>query len=208
MGSPIVNKVAFDVFADIGCGRPDITSRDSDFLISQVMTAIHHAIVAGARVAVGFPEMKEGALGTTLRVLGSQDDVAKVLATPMIHGMSLAGMLKVSPPKSIPSTTEGTVHARVRIEKFSEGGLDRLDRRTNKRRKIGKCTMEVEDIRNRRKAFLEKGKEVGNLPTVTVTSQSTGERFPLFMTNRNSPIEGNGFNAYGLSTGKAAIPKF
>lgn len=208
MGSPILNKVAFDVFADIGCGRPDLAPRDSDFLVSQVMTAIHHGIVAGARVAVGFPEMKEGVMGTTLRVLGSRDDVAKVLASSVIHGMSLAGMIKVSEPAPVPTTSKGTIHARVRIEKFSEGGLDRLDRRTNKRRKAGKCTMEVEDIRNRRKAFLAKGKEVGKFATVSVTSKSTGERFPLFLTNKSSPIEENGFNAYGLSTGKASIPTF
>lgn len=185
---------------------------ETKFMASHVMGAVHKLIVGGSPLAVDFPERESGDLGGTIRLFGSAEALAGALASPGIAGIVVAGLASASGPSPVPSGVPGVIHSRARIEKFSPGGIDRLDRRTHARRKAGKCRMEVEDMATRRREFLARDKsrkrDEDALPAFHLDSASTRQRFPVFFRSRWGNVEGRGFTSYGLSDGNAAVPSF
>lgn len=178
------------------CVRPD-----EDFPASQLMGALvirlHRALVAhgAGDIGVSFPDHGGQRLGNRLRLHGSQQALAALMAQDWLKGMR--DHLDLSPSSPVPT------HARHRQVKRvqTQSSPERLRRRLMKRHSL----TEAEAAER----IPDTVAQLAALPSVWVRSSSTGQAFRLFIQHgplSEEPMSG-AFNAYGLSQG-ASIPWF
>lgn len=176
---------------------------DPEFAASHLLAALyaklHRALVQlGAdQLAVGFPGYahKPLGLGQVLRILGSADDLSKLMALPWLTGMS--DHVQVSPMAPVPA---GVPHRRLsRVQ--AKSSPERLRRRQMKRHGLTQ--------QQARERIPDSAAQTLKLPFLPVRSASTGQAFLLFLhlgPASETVVKGT-FNAYGLSA-TATIPWF
>jgi CRISPR-associated endonuclease Csy4 len=186
-----------DYYLDIGL------LPDPDFVPSMLMNALfsklHRTLVENPEmtVAVSFPEysLTPLGLGSCLRLHGSQQGLNNLQDTSWLSGMRDHVTCKAVQP--VPDHTGYAFVQRVQ----AKSNIERLVRRNAKRKDID----EAEARSNYQTAKPEKLR----LPFITLNSQSSGQRFSLFI-KQSKPQETaqtGAFNRYGLSQ-TATIPWF
>jgi len=177
---------------------------DPEFAPHHLLTALyaklHRALVQlqSQGLAVGFPGYSDRplGLGQTLRVFGSPDALAQLMASPWLKGM--ADHVTVDPVLApVPVSAEHRRLSRVQAKSNPE----RLRRRQMKRHGLT-----PEQARER---VPDSAAEALHLPFLSVQSASTGQRFLMFLRLgpvQADPVHGD-FNAYGLSA-TATTPWF
>lgn len=186
-----------DYYLDIGL------LPDPDFVPSMLMNALfsklHRALVEHPQltVAVSFPQysLSPLGLGSCLRLHGSQQDLESLQNTNWLTGMRDHVSCKAVLP--VPAHTEHVFVQRVQ----AKSNVERLVRRSAKRKGID----EAEARNNYQAAKPEKLR----LPFITLNSQSSGQRFSLFIKQSKSQevAQKGAFNRYGLSQ-TATLPWF
>lgn len=176
---------------------------DEDFPASQLMGALcirlHRALVAhgAGDIGVSFPDHSGQRLGNCLRLHGSQQALAALMAQDWLKGMR--DHLDHTPATPVPSQAKHRQVTRVQTKSSPE----RLRRRQMKRHGLTEAEA-AERIPPDTAARL------AALPSVFVRSSSTGQAFRLFIQHgplNEQPTLGT-FNAYGLSQGGASVPWF
>jgi hypothetical protein len=191
------HAVSFDVYVDVCC--PD----DEGASIAKAFGLLHHAIVAGARVAAAFPDMSGAmttGLGCRLRILGSADDVRQAVFYTKDDGLTLAKVGFVTPQSPVPKDTRGAVaYVRVRDVGVGVGELKRRDARAKRRLALSKCTMTPQDFKAREEHRRAQTNPTHGLPSLQLSSGSTGRAFLVHVGRREQPLSGRWFGSYGLS---------
>lgn len=190
---------ALDHYIDIRI-RPD-----EDFSAGQLMGVLfgklHRALAERQAhdIAVCFPQHRNtGAspyIGETLRILSGQPQLQALMATNWLVG--IRDHVEVTDIEAVPAVVQHRVVRRVQTQSSPE----RLQRRYAKRHELS-----VDETAKRITAEHAKWCE---LPFVSIRSQSTGQRFRLFVQHgelAEQPVHGV-FNTYGLSSG-ATVPWF
>ncbi len=176
---------------------------DPEFAASHLLAALyaklHRALVqlGTDQLAVGFPgyASKPLGLGQVLRILGSADGLAKLMALPWLSGMT--DHVQVSPMATVPA---GVTHRQLsRVQ--AKSSPERLRRRQMKRH--GLTQAQALD------RIPDSAAQTLKLPFLPVRSASTGQVFRLFLRLGPASVPGlaGTFNAYGLSA-TATIPWF
>lgn len=176
---------------------------DPDFVPAMLMNALfsklHRALVESPKLAaaVSFPEysLRPLGLGSCLRLHGNQQDLDSLQSTAWLTGMRDHVTCKAL--QLVPSNVEHILVQRVQ----AKSNIERLVRRHAKRKNISE-----EQARSHYQAVEP---EKLRLPFITLNSQSSGQKFSLFI-KQSQPQESaqaGEFNRYGLSP-TATIPWF
>jgi CRISPR-associated endonuclease Csy4 len=177
------------------------TLPDPEFAQTQLMDALyakaHRALVLAKTdaIAVCFPRMDKRFLGNTMRLVGSKQSLAAMMAQPWLQGMRDHLILGEVLP--VPTSAEHRSLRRVQAKSSPE----RLRRRAMRRHQLS-----AEAAAQR---IPDSAAEVLQLPFLQVKSTSTGQQFRLFLRlgpKVSTPVTGP-FNAYGLSQ-TATVPWF
>ncbi|MGB2681407.1 MAG: type I-F CRISPR-associated endoribonuclease Cas6/Csy4 [Candidatus Competibacter sp.] len=169
-------------------------------LMNVLFSKLHHALTAlgGGKIGVSFPDVepKKPALGQRLRLHGSQADLAALMASSLLVGMR--------DHTAVTAIAEVPAHAKARVVRrvHEKSSLDRQRRRIAKRKGVSA---------ERAREMLPDSVVIKplKLPYVTVSSQSTDQKFRLFIEHlaiQDQAAPGK-FSAYGLSP-TATIPWF
>ena len=176
---------------------------DPEFAATLLMDALfaklHRALAASGetRIGISFPDVDkaDGTLGQRLRLHGSAADLARLNASNWLKGMR--DHLKLSEISPVPDHAQARQVRRVQAKSSPE---------RQRRRAIRRLALSPEAAAER---IPDSSAERLNLPYLTLTSQSTGQQFRLFIDHR--PLQATAtpgeFNAYGLSQ-TASIPWF
>lgn len=176
---------------------------DPDFVPSMLMNALfsklHRALVDNPAlvIAVSFPEysLSPLGLGSHLRLHGQQQSLASLQNTQW-----LAGMRDHVACKDVQAVPNNAQHIFVRRAQ-AKSNTERLVRRYAKRKGISEdeARMQYQAVKP----------EKLRLPFVTLNSQSSGQRFSLFIqqTKSQESLQAGDFNRYGLSQ-TATVPWF
>jgi CRISPR-associated endonuclease Csy4 len=176
---------------------------DPEFLPTVLMNALygklHRALMqtGSKRIGVSFPDLDKAfpPLGRRLRLHGSADDIHRLMETRWLTGMT--DHVALDPIAPVPPATAHRVVRRVQAKSSPE----RLQRRRMKRHGI--------DQAEACRAIPMEAAERLDLPFVTISSRSNGQRFRLFIDHGppgNQPVSGE-FSHYGLSP-TATVPWF
>lgn len=176
---------------------------DPDFVPSMLMNALfsklHGALVEHTELEVGvsFPEYSLAplGLGSCLRLHGAKSDLASLQTTAWLTGM--LDHVSCSDLQPVPNNAKHVAVRRVQ----AKSNVERLIRRSIKRKGVS----EVEA----RQLYLAAKPEKLRLPFLTLNSQSSGQRFSLFVeqSKLRQEAQAGEFNRYGLSQ-TATIPWF
>lgn len=169
-------------------------------LMNALFSKLHRALVAqgGGKIGVSFPdvEAKQPTLGQRLRLHGNQTDLAALMASSWLVGMR--------DHTAVTDIAEVPTHAKARVVRrvHEKSSLERQRRRMAKRKGVS-----AEQARE----LLPDSVIIKpvKLPYVTVSSQSTDQKFRLFIEHlpiQEQAITGT-FSAYGLSS-TATVPWF
>lgn len=167
-------------------------------LMNALFTKLHRCLVrlSTSDVGVSFPEVDEQAphLGRVLRIHGSDDSFARLMAEPWLVGMR--DHIHIDPVSPVPDSVGYRRVRRVQAKSSPE----RIRRRQMKRHHWTEAEARSripDDIRR-----------TVNLPHLRLESGSTKHRFLLFLLHEPADVPVNGaFNSYGLS-GSATVPWF
>jgi len=177
---------------------------DPEFPAHQLMAALYAKLHRGlaqlrlTSVGVSFPgyQEKPPSLGETLRLIGPEQDLARLMAQAWLQGMRDHAEVKDLAP-----VPKDAVHRSLRRVQ-AKSSPERLRRRQMRRHGLS------ED--QARARVPDTAAEALRLPFVTLRSASNGQTFPLFLQLGPpvpiTPPKGD-FNAYGLSS-TATIPWF
>lgn len=175
---------------------------DPEFPASQLMNALfaklHRALVAAQCEDIGmsYPGVHPKGLGTVLRLHGSQSRLAGLMASPWLQGMR--DHVHASPVLPVPTTgVRYLVVSRVQ----AKSSPDRERRRLMRRQGL--------DAAQALARIPDTAAEVLDLPYLQVSSQSTAQKFRLFIRHgplQDAPTQGT-FTPYALSP-TATIPWF
>lgn len=176
---------------------------DPEFMPATLMNALfgklHRALVehGGRNIGVSFPNVHERSrsLGQRLRLHGQAIDLEKLMALGWMTGMG--DHVALGDIAAVPAQAKPRVVRRVQAKSNPERQRRRLMARTG----IGP--------EQAMRAIPDNTAEKLNLPYLTLASQSTGQRFRLFVEHlpiRDRPMAGR-FSAYGLSS-TATVPWF
>lgn len=176
---------------------PEFTS---PLLMSALFSKLHRGLVdlGSGTVGVSFPDFyleNMLGLGERLRLHGEEAQLTQLMMKNWLTGMQ--DHTKTDGLAEVPAGAQHRTFFRVQAQSNPE----RLRRRRMKR--LG------EDAEAARLSIPDDAAERLALPYVTLSSHSTGQRFPLFINAGpllNTPTAGS-FNAYGLSQ-SATIPWF
>jgi len=168
---------------------------DEETGVSQLMGTLYeklHLVLVTGRfdsVGVSFPNYRRIAktLGTVLRLHASEAELNTLMAHDWLKG--LRDYAKVTAIASVPADAE---HRTVYRKQFKTN-VDRLRRRRMRRK--------GETMEDAIKAIPDEVARSPDLPYVWMRSQSTKQRFCLFIgmgPNQKSPVAGR-FSCYGLS---------
>lgn len=166
-------------------------------LMNALFTKFHHALVelGPGRVGVSFPQA-EKSLGDTIRLHGPGDDLQRLTGMDWLRG--LKDYITMTPISPVPNHCR-TFRLVSRVQAKSSSA--RLYRRSVKK---GWLTAEEARVK-----MADSREQRVNLPFVQITSQSSGQKFRLFIRQGkllDFPMYGS-FSAYGLSNA-ATIPWF
>lgn len=174
-------------------------------LMAALFTKLHKALVVGAHqdIGVSFPQMDEGdappvrasrsgahpryALGQVLRLHGTSQALHTLLITDWLTGMR--DHVACGAVLPVPTDTRHRVVSRVQAKSSPE----RL-----RRRQMRRHGLTAEQAQER---IADNAAEMLNLPFLTLSSQSTGQTFRLFIrlgAEQATAVQGV-FGAYGLS---------
>jgi len=169
-------------------------------LMSALFAKLHRGLVqlGSGGVGVSFPGVESETvvgLGDRLRLHGTQEELTLLMSLQWLTGLS--DFLAVGGIDSIPDNVRHRIVQRVQAKSSPE----RLRRRRMKRKGVDAETAKV--------ALPDNIAEKLDLPFVSLTSQSTGQRFRLFI--HHGPLQETAtsgqFTSYGFSQG-ATIPWF
>ncbi|MDQ3186502.1 MAG: type I-F CRISPR-associated endoribonuclease Cas6/Csy4 [Pseudomonadota bacterium] len=168
-------------------------------LMSDLFSKLHGALAAHGRknIGVSFPDSDEehGTLGTRLRLHGSEKDLNKLMKSGWIAKMQ--GHASVGEITAVPNHAKYRAVRRVQAKSNPE----RERRRFMARKRV---SAEVA-----KQAIPDNTAQRLYLPYLVLTSQSTGQRFRLFV--EHLPIQervvSGTFGGYGLSP-VATVPWF
>lgn len=169
-----------------------------DMLMNALFSKLHKALVENPQltVAVSFPEysLSPRGLGSCLRLHGKQQDLESLQGTTWLTGMrdhtAYQGI------QAAPSNAKQVLVKRVQ----SKSNIERLVRRYAKHKNISE-----EEARSH---YQQAEPKKLRLPFITLNSQSSGQRFLLFIKQSQQEKSQVGeFNRYGLSQ-TATIPWF
>lgn len=176
---------------------------DPDFVPAVLMNALcsklHRALVAqpSLQLGISFPEysLTPRTLGNCLRLHGLHNELTDLHQSHWLAGMH--DHVQLGAIQAVPATTQQVAIRRIQAKSSPE----RLAKRYAKRHQIS----ESEALARYHAVKPEKLK----LPFLTLNSQSTGQRFTLFIQQskpQSQSVAGT-FNRYGLST-SATVPWF
>jgi CRISPR-associated endonuclease Csy4 len=176
---------------------------DPEFPATTLMSALfgkfHRGLVRYGEGAIGvsFPDVhdKVRALGNRLRLHGALETLRGFQQTDWLTGMR--DHVSVSTPATVPANAHHRVVRRVQAKSSPE---------RQRRRLITRKGISAEQAMQ---TIPDSAAERLNLPYLVLTSQSTGQRFRLFVEHlavREQAVGGE-FSAYGLSS-TATIPWF
>lgn len=176
---------------------------DPEFVSTVLMNALFAKLHRGLsdlgtnRIGVSFPDVEraERGLGNRLRIHGNAEELEPLMALPWLTGM--ADHVRVGSARQVPAAVRYRSVYRVQAKSSPE----RLRRRWMRRKGLSE--------EEARQAIPDSMAERLDLPFVTLTSRSTGQRFRLFIKHgplRDSPVPGC-FSSYGLSR-VATVPWF
>lgn len=175
---------------------PEISSNT---LLSALFSRLHKSIVSSPnlQLAVSFPSysLALASLGECLRIHGSKQGLDNLTTVRWLGNMK--DHVALRKPMPVP---ENASHIKVRRVQ-NKVNVERFIKRSAKRKGIP-----LDEARENYKAFEQKKLE---LPYLILESQSTGQRFSLFIEQSDAlekAIPGE-FNSYGLSS-KATVPWF
>jgi CRISPR-associated endonuclease Csy4 len=176
---------------------PEFTS---PLLMSALFSKLHRGLVAleSGTIGVSFPDIaleRPRGLGGRLRLHGGEESLTQLMALNWLAGMQ--DHIKAGKLLAVPECAQHRTFFRVQAKSNPE----RLRRRRMKRK--------GEDAEVSRQAIPDAAAEYLELPHLMLSSQSTGQRFPLFVDIGpllNSGNEGT-FTTYGLSR-TTTIPWF
>lgn len=179
--------------------RPD-PEFPSQLLMNALFAKLHRGLakLGSGRVGVSFPDIEtEGlnGLGNHLRLHGGQNDLQRLMALQWETG--LRDLIDLGEIRPVPEKNRHRIVQRVQAKSSAE----RLRRRYMKRHGADELTA--------REAIPEQVAERLDLPFISLSSQSTGQRFNLFIRHgplQDNPVTGR-FSSYGLSS-QATIPWF
>lgn len=194
------NMATLDHYLDIQI-KPD-----EDFSSGQLMGVLfgklHRALaeLQSTDIAICFPDHRQSSerepfMGHTLRILASEDRLKQLMAQAWLVGVR--DHIMVSDIRPVPKTDQYRVVRRVQTQSSPE----RLQRRYIKRHDVS--------LESAQKLITVDHMKFSQLPFVSIRSQSTGQRFRLFIEHgnlTNTPVQGV-FNTYGLSA-TATVPWF
>ncbi len=175
---------------------------DPEFTAAHLMNALfaklHRALVqlGSSDIGVSFPETANGriGLGTLMRLHGRDQSLRKLMALQWLGSMN--DHAHTSDARPVPVTVE--YHSVRRVQ--AKSNPERLRRRQMKR----KSWTAEQAIQ----AIPDSATETLHLPYLTVRSQSTGQSFRLFVSQRRVASESSGeFSTYGFSA-TATLPQF
>lgn len=178
--------------------RPD-PEFTAPLLMSILFSKLHRALAESNQTQIGisFPEhdADKPTLGSYLRLHGNKLTLEQLMEQNWLSGMQ--DHIKLAPIQSVPKVTDYRIVRRVQAKSSAE----RLRRRAQKHKGLNEtqALMQIPDTKEERL----------QLPYVSIHSQSTGQRFRLFIEHcalQDEPSPGH-FNAYGLSQ-QASIPWF
>lgn len=169
-------------------------------LMGALVSKCHRGLVALDSDALGisFPEVQlepPVGLGERLRLHGTETLLTQLMSLNWLTGMQ--DHTAVKPLATVPETAQYRTFFRVQAKSNPE----RLRRRHMKRK--------GEDLESARQAIPESAAKRLTLPYLTLTSKSTGQRFPIFI-NASPPTDKAAtgtFSSYGLSR-HATVPWF
>ncbi len=171
----------------------------SPVLMSALFAKLHRGLATLPTRAIGvsFPDVKKqvSSLGECLRLHGGDSELERLMALSWLTGMH--DHVRVGPLRPVPEAVRYRTVYRVQAKSSPQ----RLRRRWMKRKGLSE-----EDARQ---AVPDNVAEWLNLPFVTLTSQSTGQRFRLFIEHgplQDRPVPGT-FSSYGLSR-TSTVPWF
>lgn len=173
---------------------------DPEFPPTILMNALFaklHRVLAQTenhRIGVSFPGVREkpASLGERIRLHGAASDLEQLVAMQW-----LAGMRDYTVSSGVTPVPSGATYRVVRRVQ-AKSGIERLVRRRVKR------GIHEEVARN---ALLCSTPERLDLPFISLSSQSTGQHFRLFIKHKQSESCAGSFSYYGLSA-SATVPWF
>jgi CRISPR-associated endonuclease Csy4 len=168
-------------------------------LMTVMYAKLHRVLIRLQTSAIGvsFPGYSTSphTLGTTLRLLGSASELARLMEQNWLTGMR--DHTELTPVAAVPADAAHRSLRRVQAKSSPE----RLRRRHMRRHNLSAAQA--------RERVPDNAAELLQLPFVAMTSSSTGQNFPVFL--RLGPVVAaphtGSFNAYGLSN-SATIPWF
>lgn len=170
-----------------------------NLLMNALFAKLHRGLVENGknRIGVSFPQHdnKRPTLGSLLRLHGQATDLEGLMSNNWLAGMR--DHASVNDPKPIPTVTAYRRVYRVQAKSNPE----RLRRRYARRHQT--------NMETARKAIPDDSAEYLQLPYITLTSHSTGQRFRLFIAHGSitSTATQGTFSHYGLSR-DGTIPWF
>lgn len=165
-------------------------------LMSALLNKLHKALVElqTNRIGVSFPNYGK-TLGQSIRLHGEKAGLETLMSLPWLKGM--LDHLQLADISSVPATAE---YIRV-TRKHCKSNTARLAARYAKRHDISEeeALVVYKDVAPQRL----------KLPFANITSQSTGQRFRLYIEQKKVDIQNPDatFNCYGLSS-HASVPWF
>lgn len=176
---------------------PEFTALD---LMDALYAKLHRALVnlRNEQIGVSFPVAGAGkmGLGEVLRLHGSETDLGALMALHWLTGMR--DHVELSDVKAIPSDCQ---KYRMVSRVQAKSNPERERRRLMRRKGLDEVTAQSK--------IPDTSAQMLNLPHVRLRSQSTGQKFCLFIQQGEAvsvPTQGI-FNTYGLSS-TATIPIF
>jgi len=168
-------------------------------LMNALFAKLHRGLATLQTRAIGisFPDVKKqvSSLGERLRLHGGDSELERLMALSWLTGMH--DHVHVEPIRPVPEVVRYRVVYRVQAKSSPQ----RLRRRWMKRKGLSE--------EEARQAIPDNVAERLDLPFITLTSQSTGKRFHLFIKHgplHDRPTPGN-FSNYGLSR-TSTVPWF
>ncbi len=165
-------------------------------LMNALFAKLHRALVSkgNGEIGISFPQVGK-TLGDTMRLHGSRAALERMMELSWLKGVR--DHTAVSEIVPIPEKCRFRVVKRVQ----AKSSVERLYRRSVKKGWITAAEAEKQVQKHRDERL--------SAPFIQMGSQSTGQRFRLFINHGEitSSPQGGAFSAYGLS-GKATVPWF
>ncbi len=166
-------------------------------LMDVLFAKLHRGLVSHGegRVGISFPDVGHTGLGSRLRLHGQAADLEKLMAQNWLQGMRDHVICR--PLSAVPANASYRIVRRVQAKSSPE---------RERRRLIARKGLSLEAAIQ---AIPDSTAKRLTAPSLELTSQSTGQRFRLFVEHlpvQNTPTQGL-FSAYGLSA-QATVPWF